>query len=257
MRFIDLNADIGEADTHEWAASERAILDSVTSVNIACGGHAGDADTMRRTVARARDKGVVIGAHPAYPDREHFGRRSKVLGRDIDASTLRESLIVQIKALKAVTKALGATLSYIKPHGALYNDAVTAQDTATLLAEVIFSIDPTLIFMGAPHSQMKPAAQQRGLRFVSEGFVDRRYLVTGHLQSRAEDGAVLRDQQARIRQALGLALNHSVETATGETLPLRIDSLCVHGDSPGAVETARQTRIALEAAGVTLKAFAR
>jgi len=256
MKTIDLNADIGEADTPEWAESEAAIVTAISSANIACGGHAGDATSMRRTVRNALASGVTIGAHPAYPDRANFGRTSLTLGDGITAKALKETLRAQILDLVEICKEEGATLAYVKPHGALYNDSVFDRQKADLIAEVIAELDMGLVFLGGPNSQMQRAAKAHGLRFVAEGFVDRRYTDDGHLLSRKIDGAVIEDQAERLAQACALATTGEVQTASGNTLILKTGSLCVHGDSAGAVETARQARAAIEAAGLTIKAFA-
>lgn len=256
MKTIDLNADIGEADTPEWEAAEAAILSYISSANIACGGHAGDDASMRKTVRGALANGVVIGAHPAYPDRENFGRRSLVLGEDIGADELTRSLSAQIVRLAEIAADEGAWLAYVKPHGQLYNDAVGDRRKANLIARVIADIDPKLILLGGPNSEMGKAAAAHGLSFVAEGFIDRRYSDDGHLISRTQPGAVIADQDDRLGQARRLATTGAVVTASGQTLDIKARSLCVHGDSAGAVETARQARAAIEAEGVTIRAFA-
>jgi len=232
MKTIDLNADIGEADSPDWAASEAAIVKAISSANIACGGHAGDAASMRLTVRNAKAAGVTIGAHPAYPDRANFGRKSLTLGDDIEAKALSETL------------------------GALYNDSVFDAEKADLFAGVISKLGMGLTFLGGPNSQMGRAAKDHSLSFVAEGFIDRRYTDDGHLLSRKLDGAVIKDPEARLAQARALATTGEVQTASGKTLTLRTGSLCVHGDSAGAVETARQARAAIEAEGLTIQAFA-
>ena len=256
MKSIDLNADIGEADTPKWAASEAAIVSSISSANIACGGHAGDAESMRLTVRNAKAAGVTIGAHPAYPDRANFGRTSLVLGKDIDAKALADTLRAQIMDLEEICTAEGAALAYVKPHGALYNDSVFDAQKADLIAAVIADLDLGLAFLGGPNSQMGRAAADHKLRFVAEGFIDRRYTDDGHLLSRTIDGAVIKNQTERLDQAVALATTGRVQTHSGKTLILKTGSLCVHGDSAGAVETAKQARAALEAEGLTIKAFA-
>jgi len=256
MNTIDLNADIGEADNPDWAASEAAIVKAISSANIACGGHAGDAASMRLTVRNAKTEGVTIGAHPAYPDRENFGRTSLVLGEDIEAKVLSETLRTQILDLAEICASENTTLAYVKPHGALYNDSVFDAEKADLIARVIADLNMGLTFLGGPNSQMGRAAKTHDLTFVAEGFIDRRYTDDGHLQSRKIDGAVIKDNEARLAQARALATTGEVQTASGKTLILRTGSLCVHGDSAGAVETAHQARAAIEAEGLIIKAFA-
>ena len=256
MKTIDLNADIGEADNPDWAASEAAIVQAISSANIACGGHAGDKASMRLTVRNAKAAGVTIGAHPAYPDRANFGRTSLILREDIEAKALSETLRAQIMDLAEICYSEDVRLAYIKPHGALYNDSVFDAEKADLIAEVIADFNMDLTFLGGPNSQMGRAANTHDLPFVAEGFIDRRYTDDGHLLSRKLDGAVIQNPAARLAQARALATTGEVQTASGKTLTLRPGSLCVHGDSAGAVETAHQARAALEAEGLTIKAFA-
>jgi UPF0271 protein len=255
MNMIDLNADIGEANTPEWVKAEADILSFVSSVNIACGGHAGDASSMRRTVKNALANNVVVGAHPAYPDKDNFGRVSMTLGKDISSRNLKKSLTQQIVSLAEIAFSENVELRYVKPHGALYNDAVKDAEKANIVAQVIYDIDPNLALLGGPHSEMEKAAKNFGLRFIAEGFIDRRYTDDGHLLSRAIDGAVLKEDAERISQAIDIAARQQVKTNSGDTLSINVGSLCVHGDSPGAVKTARKARKALENHGLTVKSF--
>jgi len=256
MKSIDLNADLGEADNVDWARNEAEMLLYISSANIACGGHAGTEKSMRHMICGAKDNNVVIGAHPSYPDKAHFGRKSMVLGKDISAEALKASLLEQITRLAEIAAEEESFISYVKPHGALYNDAVSDAVKANLIAEVIAAIDPRLIFMGGPNSEMGKAAKRHKLKFIAEGFIDRRYTDDGHLQSRSIDGAVIKDQKARLIQAKKLVTMQSVTTASGKELPLEVKTLCLHGDSAGAVETARLARREIEATGIKIKAFA-
>ncbi len=255
MRSIDLNADTGEANTPEWQATEAAVLAWISSANIACGGHAGNDETMRRTVKLAKQYGVNIGAHPAYPDKENFGRKSFTLGDDISKPDLKAAIMSQISRLAEIAAEEGCALTYVKAHGALYNDAVFSTETADLIAFCVARLDQNLILMGAPNSCLTKAAHQAGLKFVAEGFVDRRYTDDGHLQSRRETGAVIEDQAQRTAQALALLAKTPVTTASGQKLTLVTDTLCLHSDSPGAGETAKSIRRAIEKSGGTVKAF--
>jgi UPF0271 protein len=257
MKSIDLNADLGEADNADWALNEAKMLLYISSANIACGGHAGTEKSMRHIVRGAKENGVVIGAHPSYPDKVHFGRKPMRLGEDIMAEDLKSSLLEQITTLAEIAAEEDMFISYVKPHGALYNDAVTDAKKANLIAEVIAAIDPRLIFMGGPNSEMGKAAKRHNLKFIAEGFIDRRYTDAGHLQTRSIDGAVIKDQKSRLIQAKKLVTMKSVTTASGKELLLEVKTLCLHGDSAGAVETARLARREIEAAGVKIKAFAR
>lgn len=256
MKSIDLNADLGEADNADWARNEAEMLLYISSANIACGGHAGTKKSMRHMVRGAKENGVIIGAHPSYPDKAHFGRKSMILGDDISKEDLKDSLLEQITTLAEISAEEEMFISYVKPHGALYNDAVKDAEKANLIAEVIAAIDPNLIFMGGPNSEMGKAAKRYKLKFIAEGFIDRRYTDEGHLQSRSIEGAVIKDQKARLIQAKRIVTLKRVVTASGKELPLDVKTLCLHGDSAGAVETARLARREIEAAGVTIKAFA-
>ncbi|WP_026942215.1 5-oxoprolinase subunit PxpA [Hellea balneolensis] len=256
MRSIDLNADLGEADNAEWARNEAEMLLYISSANIACGGHAGTRKSMRHMVRGAKEHGVLIGAHPSCPDKANFGRKSMKLGKDILAEELKSSLLEQITTLAEIAAEEESFISYVKPHGALYNDAVNDTQMAELIAEIITAMDSQLIMMGAPNSEMGRAAERYGLSFIPEGFIDRRYTDKGHLQSRSIDGAVIEDQKARLIQAKKLITMQSVTTASGKSLPIKVKTLCLHGDSSGAVETARLVRREIEALGISVKAFA-
>ena len=251
-KSIDLNADIGEADNPEWAANETAILAHISSANIACGGHAGDSDTMALTARNAQMQDVVIGAHPAYPDRKNFGRLPLELGEDITKADLFESLYRQICTLLDIAQ---GEVKYVKPHGALYNQAVNSPALADILGDVIIRINASLSWLGGPNSKMTSAAKVRDIPFIAEGFVDRQYSDDGHLVSRTLEGSVISTNEARLKQALSLATDQTVITRSGATLNLVVGSLCMHGDSLGAVETARLARAALEAENFDIRAF--
>lgn len=234
MPTIDLNADLGEGDA--WDA---ALLQVVSSCNIACGGHAGDARSMRETVIAAVANGVAVGAHPAYPDREGFGRQSGFLFGD----ELRASLVEQIAALDAIAAKNGATLAHVKPHGALYNDAVNDRELADLIVSAVNATLPGAAFVGLPGSELQNAAIGRSVKFVAEGFVDRAYQENGQLVPRSEPGAVHHQMQQILSQAMSLVG--------------KVDTLCVHGDTPGAAGIARAVRKELEKQGVKVRAIRR
>ncbi|NOX81940.1 MAG: hypothetical protein GXP06_02910 [Alphaproteobacteria bacterium] len=240
---IDLNADMGEYADAAQRAIEAALMPLITSCSIACGGHAGDDATMRATARLARNHGVAVGAHPSYPDVKNFGRKS--LRGDIN--TLRAAISDQVTALRRILDEEGMVLHHVKPHGALYGDA--AGDVA--LAEMIATAAHGAMLIGPPGSAMEFAS--RG-GFVAEGFVDRRYLASGALAPRGEPGAVIEDIAARAAQALTLARSDTLALADG-AITLRIDTLCIHSDSPGAVETAIAVRNILEADGFTIAAL--
>jgi UPF0271 protein len=230
---VDLNADLGEGGLYD-----DELLQVVSSCNVACGGHAGDAESMQATVAAAVANRVAVGAHPAYPDRGGFGRRSGFLHGD----ELRKSLIAQISALRDIATTMGVTLTHVKPHGALYNDAVNDRELATLIVSAVQSALPGAAFVGLPDSQLQYATG-RSLRFVAEGFVDRAYQDNGQLLPRSEPGAV----HTRLEHVLAQAI----------ALVGKVDTLCIHGDTPGAAEIARAVRKELEKQGVSIRAIGR
>jgi 5-oxoprolinase (ATP-hydrolysing) subunit A len=240
---IDLNADMGEYAGDAQCAVEATLMPLITSCSIACGGHAGDDGTMRATARLARNHGVAVGAHPSYPDVKNFGRKS--LRGDINA--LRATISDQVTALRRTLEDEGIALRHVKPHGALYGDA--AGDVA--LAEMIAEVAQGAMLIGPPGSALEFVS--RG-RFIAEGFVDRRYLASGALAPRGEPGAVIEDIAARAAQALTLARSDTLDLADG-AITLRIDTLCIHSDSPGAVETAIAVRNILETDGFTIAAL--
>ena len=247
MTSIDLNADMGEYSNDAEHANEAALMPLITSCSIACGGHAGDVETMRATVRLAKDHGVRVGAHPSYPDRAGFGRRSIAFDLEDLASALR----AQLDALNAAAIAEGVSVTHVKAHGALYNDAAKNPD----LARVVAGLTGNAILVGPPGSALEAAAQEAGLRFAREGFVDRLYLASGALTPRSEHDAVIADIDARARQARAIALGEKFSAGDGD-LSINADTLCVHSDSPGAVETAKAVRASLESAAISIRPFA-
>jgi UPF0271 protein len=252
MSFIDLNSDLGEGFGRWTLGDDSEMLGIVTSANIACGFHAGDPLVIRTTVLGARDAGVAIGAHVGYRDLAGFGRRNL----DVSSAELVSDVVYQIGALQGIARAAGTTVTYVKPHGALYNtivhDARQAQDVVTAIRE----IDPTLAVLGLPNSEVLRAADAAGLRTVTEAFADRAYTPEGTLVSRREAGSVLHDAEEVAARMVQLATERTLTAIDGSTIQVTADSICVHGDSPGATEMARQVRLALTAAGIDLTAFA-
>jgi 5-oxoprolinase (ATP-hydrolysing) subunit A len=240
---IDLNADMGEYAGDAQCAVEATLMPLITSCSIACGGHAGDDGTMRATARLARNHGVAVGAHPSYPDVKNFGRKS--LRGDINA--LRATISDQVTALRRILDEEGMVLRHVKPHGALYGDAVGDSALAEMLAEAAHGV----ALVGPPGSALE-AASVSG--FIAEGFVDRRYLASGALAPRGEPGAVIEDIAARAAQGLTLARSDTLALADG-AITLHIETLCIHSDSPGAVETAIAVRNGLEADGFTIAAL--
>ena len=252
---IDLNADLGEMETPQGRAAEHDILSYVSSANIACGGHAGSPEIMREMVIAAKAKGVVIGAHPGFPDRENFGRKPLKLGVDITPHSLRESLMGQIVNLVEIAAQERICVSFVKPHGALYTEAAKDQELAELIVECAIGLDPNLILVGAPRSWLERAANTAGLSFVAEGFIDRRYQANGHLVPRGQEGAVISDGAVREDQLKTLALHQYALTLSNQRVEVKARTLCLHGDSAGAVDTARRARAALRAARITVQSF--
>lgn len=239
---MDLNADVGEAFGDWSMGDDDALLSCVTSVNVACGFHAGDPRVMDRAVSGAVKAGVAVGAHPGYPDLRGFGRREM----SIDSTDVENDVLYQIGALGAFARSHGVPLVHVKPHGALYNQAVRDLELARAVARAIRRADPTLVFVGLSTSvAMRGAAEEAGLRFAGEAFADRTYEADGTLRSRRKTGAVLTDPAAAADQALRLAREGRAET------------LCVHGDTPGAPAIARAVRAALESAGIAVRALPR
>ena len=250
-KTIDLNADLGELPGAAGRVSDAAILENVTSCAIACGGHAGDESIMAATLDAAAERGVQAGAHPSYPDRENFGRKSMA----IKAAALHDALCEQMIALADLAKTAGVALTHVKPHGALYNDvarSASLAETVILATKSVFSTHIALV--GQPESETENAAISSGLSFHKEGFIDRTYMPNGSLMPRSMPGAMLSDTESRLAQARRIVLDRHVLDAKGSRLALDVDTLCLHGDSPGAAETARQLRAALESDGVILRA---
>jgi UPF0271 protein len=228
---IDLSADLGEG-----APDEPEIWPLITSANVACGGHYGDVASMTHAVGRARELGTRIGAHPSYPDRENFGRKSMMMSRE----TLRESLIAQIEALRK----LAGTLHHVKPHGALYNDAHKDRALAEIVIEAIRDVDPALPIVCSDKSQMAAAARAAGTPVIREAFADRGYNSDGSLVSRTEPGSLLGVDEAAA-QALMLADESAVIARDGTRIDIPFDTICVHADMEHAVERLRAIRAAL------------
>jgi len=244
---MDLNADIGEG-----AGADNELLTVITSASVACGAHAGDADTMRATVRRARGAGVAIGAHPGYPDRENFGRSEIGAGpSDIERWTSE-----QIEALLEICRTERAELRYVKPHGALYSRAATDNDAAAAIAAAILAVSPKLMVLGPAGSELLNAARAAGLRIVAEAFLDRGYADDGTLLPRSHPDALLTDPAVAAERALLLARGDPIPSADGQQLLIVADSLCVHSDSPTSVAIATAARARLEAEGIKVSTFA-
>jgi UPF0271 protein len=244
IKQLDLNADVGEGDPE----TDEALLPLVTSANVACGAHAGDARSMRGTVRLAMRNGVGVGAHPGFNDREGFGRRPQHLTAD----EIRELLLPQLAALDAIARAEGTMLQHVKPHGALYNQAETDRELAAAIVAAILAFDPTLRLVGRAESAMEQAARAARHPFTAEAFADRRYRSDGTLLPRTEPGALLTDPEEVARQVRGLVTDGEVLASDGSRVAVPFGTLCVHGDTPGAATLARRVRQELNALGVTV-----
>jgi 5-oxoprolinase (ATP-hydrolysing) subunit A len=250
-RPIDLNADVGEGFGAWRSGDDEALLDLVTSANVACGFHAGDAATMRRTCAAARERGVRIGAHVGFPDLAGFGRREMGLS----AAEIADAVIYQLGALRGCAGSVGARVSYLKPHGALYHRVSEDGSAAAAVAEAVRAVDPELAVLGPPGSRLLASAAALGLSYVTEGFADRAYGEDRRLLDRRRPGSEL-DPRGAADQAVALATGAAVRTTSGGAIELEVRSICLHGDGQRALETARAVVSALGTADVELRPFA-
>jgi 5-oxoprolinase (ATP-hydrolysing) subunit A len=248
---VDLNADLGESFGVWQLGDDDAMLDVVTSANVACGFHAGDAATLAKTCRAAAARGVRIGAQVSYRDLAGFGRRFI----DITPEDLTADVIYQIGALQALAHVAGSTVSYVKPHGALYNTIVGNHGQARAVAEAVRAVDPGLPVLGLSGSVFFAEAQELGLRTVSEAFADRAYRSDGQLISRRVPNAVLHDVEEIVNRVVLMVTAGRVAAVDGSTIPITVESVCVHGDSPGAVQIANAVRDRLRRDGVELRPF--
>ncbi|KWX00061.1 hypothetical protein TH66_14020 [Carbonactinospora thermoautotrophica] len=248
---IDLNSDLGEGFGVWRLGDDEALLDVVTSANVACGFHAGDPTVMRRVCARAVERGVVIGAQVGYRDLAGFGRRFL----DVDPAELVNDVLYQIAALDGFARVAGGRVQYVKPHGALYNATVRHAGQAAAVVEAVRLYDPSLPILGLPGSELLRQAAQAGIPTVAEAFADRAYTPAGELVSRREPGAVIHDAEVVAARCVRMATTGEVEAVDGTVVKIEPRSICVHGDTPGAVAMARAVRVALTAAGVEVAAF--
>lgn len=251
MHSIDLNSDLGESFGAWRMGDDAAMLDIVTSANVACGFHAGDPAGILQTLKAAAEKNVTSGAHVSYPDKVGFGRRNM----DVASDELTADVIYQIGALQALAKAAGTSVRYVKPHGALYNTIAHDRRQAMAVIEAIRAIDPALVLVALAGSPLIELARSEGLQCVAEAFADRAYTSEGTLVSRREPGAVLHDPVLVAQRMLRLVQSGSIEAIDGSLVRIEADSICVHGDSPAAVEMARELRRVLEHANTSLQPF--
>lgn len=249
MLNIDINCDLGESFGAYTIGNDEEVLKFVSSVNVACGYHAGDPLVMEKTVKMALEKGVAIGAHPGYPDLMGFGRRNL----SISPEEARSYMIYQIGALKGFVEAYGGKLQHVKPHGALYNTAAVDYGLARAVAEAVYSIDSELIFVGLANSMLTKAAKDVGLKAANEVFADRAYNKDGTLVSRKQPGAVIHDTDFCIDRVLQMIREKTVTAISGETVMIKADTICIHGDNSMALEFASSLSKAIISSQIAIK----
>ncbi len=245
---IDLNSDLGESFGPWPMGQDAALMDSISSANVACGFHAGDPGTMRATVQLAREKGVAVGAHPGFPDLVGFGRREM----KASAAEVEDFVLYQVSALAGIAAAQGVRLQHVKAHGALYNMACKDRALADAIAKAVAAFDRGLILFGLPNSELLRAGQAAGLNVAAEVFADRAYDPDGSLTARSKPGSVIHDTQQVVERAVIILRDKKVVAIDGSTIALQADTICLHGDTPGAADHARAVRKGLESAGIQI-----
>jgi len=248
---IDINCDMGESFGPWKMGADAEVMPNITSANVACGAHAGDPGVMRRTIRAAKEHGVAVGAHPGFADLQGFGRREM----QADPAEVEDSLIAQIGALAAMARAEAAPLRHVKAHGALYNMAARDRKLADAVARAIKAFDASLVMFGLPKSPLIEAGIAAGLRVAAEGFADRSYEPDGSLTPRSRPGAVIHDAAVVVDRAVRMVRDGVVLTSEGREIPLKVDTICVHGDTPGAPDLTRRIRAGLEAAGISVRSL--
>ena len=249
MHKIDLNCDLGESFGNYKLGLDDEVIKYISSANIACGFHASDPLVMQKTVALARDNGVAVGAHPGFPDLVGFGRRNM----SVSPAEAKAFVQYQIGALSAFCKAAGCRLAHVKPHGALYNMAGKDETLAAAICEAVYEFDPELILLCLSGSKMMSAAKKIGLRAASEVFADRAYEDDGSLVARGKPGAVITDEDEAVSRVIKMIKTGYVTGVSGKEIPVRADSVCVHGDGAKALSFTRKIRAALEAEGIAIR----
>jgi UPF0271 protein len=248
---VDLNADLGEGYGPWTMGDDAAMLDIVTSANVACGGHASDPETMYRTLVMARERGIRVGAHPSYPDREGFGRRRM----PCTPGEIERFVAAQVGQLMAVAALAGTHVTHVKPHGALGNVAAVEADVAAAILRATRAVDPGLAVLAISGTVLEQLAREQGLPVFSEIFADRGYTAAGNLVPRSEPGALITDADAATARILGFLESGRMPAVDGSLVPLKVDSICIHGDSAHAVHMARHLKAALVARGVVVRPF--
>lgn len=252
MATIDLNCDLGECDEPSAIAGDMALLDIVTSANIACGGHAGDEGSMERTVISAMERGVALGAHPSYPDRANFGRVECVM----DLRALEECIVRQVEAFMGIVARRGGRLTHIKPHGALYHAAMRQRETAEAIARATVRAGATAILVGQAGTAALEVWRAMGVSVAAEAFADRRYEADGSLRARSKAAALIDRVEEAAEQAVRIATGAGVKSTSGSVVAVAADTICVHGDTPHSSDIARAVRAALADAGIVVAPLA-
>ena len=245
---IDLNSDLGESFGPWPMGQDAALMDSISSANVACGFHAGDPGAMRATIALAREKGVAIGAHPGFQDLVGFGRREM----KATPAEVEDLVLYQVSALAGMATAQGVRLQHVKAHGALYNMACRDRALADAIAKAVAAFDRSLILFGLPNSELLRAGAAAGLSVAAEVFADRAYDPDGSLTSRTKPGSVIHDTSKVVERAIKMVRDKQVIAVDGSTISLKADTICLHGDTPGAADHAKAVRRGLEAAGISV-----
>lgn len=248
---VDLNCDMGESFGAWTMGRDVELMDYVSSVNIACGFHAGDASVIRKTIETAIEKNVAVGAHPSFPDLQGFGRRAMKMSPE----EIFDIVLYQVAAVKGMCEALGAKLHHVKPHGALYNQAATDANLARAIARAVKAIDENLIFYGLSNSRLISEAERLGLKTASEAFADRTYQADGTLTPRVQPNALIETIEKSSEQVLEMIVAQTVTAATGEKTSIKAETICIHGDGARAVEFAREIKRNLEENGVLIRAL--
>jgi 5-oxoprolinase (ATP-hydrolysing) subunit A len=248
---VDINSDVGESFGAYTIGHDAGLMASITSANVAAGFHAGDPSVLRATIRLAKQHGVAVGAHPGFPDLVGFGRREL----NVTPIEAEDFVLYQLAAVAGVAAAEGVKLQHVKPHGALFNMAVRNAELAGAIANAVAAFDSSLILFGLPGSEILNAGRAAGLRVAAEVFADRAYEPDGSLASRRKPGSVIHDPAAVVARAVRMVKDHAVIAIDGSVLSLHAETICVHGDTPGSNDLARQIRAGLQAAGVTVKAI--
>lgn len=251
MKKVDLNCDMGESFGAYTIGNDEGIIDYITSANIACGFHAGDPAIMKKTIIKAMEKNVGLGAHPGLQDLVGFGRREM----DISPEEVYDIVVYQIGALNGFIKSEGGKLQHVKPHGALFNMAAQSASLSEAIAEAVYKIDPELILFGLYGGELVTAGNNIGLRTAREGFSDRTYQVNGELTSRREDGAIINDMSNAAQQVIRMVNEGKVMSSQGIDIPIEVDTICIHGDHDNSLEFAEHLPKALRKADIAVKSI--